>query len=58
MYAFTWCNHGQTCLVLVSFLAKEFGNLTLMVALAEPPLGALPMAPKPFSMQFISLVVS
>jgi hypothetical protein len=37
---------------------KEFGSFTLMVALAEPPLGALRMAFNPSTMQFISLVVS
>jgi len=58
MYAFTWCNHSRIHLVLVSFPAKESDNLALMVGLVEPPLGALPMAPKPFFMWFINLVVS
>jgi hypothetical protein len=30
----------------------------LMVVLAKPPLGALPMAPKPSAMRLISLVIS
>jgi hypothetical protein len=37
---------------------KGSGGLALMVALAEPPLGALLMAPNPFAMWFINLVVS
>jgi len=45
-------------LVLVFFLAKEFGSLALMVALEKPPLGALLMAPKPSTMQLINLAIS
>ncbi len=44
--------------LMVSFLVKEFCNLTLMVALAEPPFGALLMAPKPSITWFINLVTS
>lgn len=40
IYTSTWCSHNHTFLVLVFFLAKESINLTSMVALAEPPLGA------------------
>jgi len=58
IYASTWCDHGHTHLVFVSFPTKEFDSLTLMVALAEPPFGALPMAPKPFVIQFINLAIS
>ncbi len=43
---------------LVSFLTKEFNNLTLMVALAKCPLGALSMPPKPSAIKFINLVIS
>jgi hypothetical protein len=58
IYVFIWCNHGHTCLVLVSFFTKTFGSFTLIVALAKPRLGALLMAPNPFVMWFINLVVS
>ncbi len=57
-HTFIWCNHGCTHLVSVSFFMKEFGSLTLMVALVEPPFGALLMAPNSSTMRFINLVVS
>lgn len=58
IYASIWCNHGHTRLVLVSFLMKGSSSFALIIALAEPPLGALLMAPNPFTMWFINLVVS
>jgi hypothetical protein len=54
--------------VLVSFLAKKFSNLALMmvtlvespfeVTLAESPLRVMPMTPTPSTMRFISLMIS
>jgi hypothetical protein len=41
MYTSTWCNHGHTRLVLVSFPTKEFDNFALMVALVKLALGGL-----------------
>ncbi len=58
IYTSIWYNHGRTRLVLVSFPAKEFGSLALKVVLAEPPLGAMLMASKPSTIQFINLVIS
>jgi hypothetical protein len=58
MYVYTWCNHSCNRLVFVYFCTKETGNLALLVTLAQPPLGALLMAPKPSSMWFINLVVA
>jgi hypothetical protein len=39
IYTSTWCNHGHTHLVLVSFPAKKSGSLALMVTLVDPHLG-------------------
>jgi hypothetical protein len=57
-YALTWCNHGRILFVLVSFLAKEFGNLTLMATLVKPPLGVVLMTPKLFAIQPMSFIFS
>jgi hypothetical protein len=52
--------HFHICLYFVQpqLHPLGFGSLTSMVALAEPSLRVLPMAPKPFAIWFINLVVS
>jgi hypothetical protein len=53
------CNHNHTLFVLVSFLAKEFNNIALMMAtLAKPHLKVVSMRPNPSMMWPISLAVS
>lgn len=57
MYTLTWCNHSCTFFVLVSFPAKEYGNLTLMATLVEPSFGAPPMIPHPTTIWPMSFAI-
>ncbi len=57
MYAFTWCSHSCTHLVLVSFLTKESSSFALMVTLVEPPFRAPSMTPNPYAIWPNSLAI-